>query len=199
MPKRAANGLRSENRAPPRPCARRAAMPGYSTWGRVLHVHGFRGRLRSRSSPGPPRWAAPLSAAGQGVESQSGLCTNLSRRTRWCVRQGRPGWRPPALDTGSRQLTGRRGLLGQGGRGGPETSQPFPSQDRRPAAKAGLIAARLFLCRPASVPRILRWRMHENIPTVPYQSPPGTLSCADCGFQKQHGCILVCQVTPRTA
>ena len=100
--------------------------------------------------------------------------------------------------TGSGQLTGRRGLLGRGGRGGPETSQIFPSQSRRPAAKAGLIAARLFLCRPASVPRILRWRMHENIPTVPYQSPPGTLSRADCGFQKQHSCILVCQVTPRT-
>ena len=101
-------------------------------------------------------------------------------------------------EAGRKVAPGRCGLLGRGGRGGPETSQTFPSQSRRPAAKAGLIAARLFLCRPASVPRILRWRMHENIPTVPYQSPPGTLSRADCGFQKQHSCILVCQVTPRT-
>ena len=51
---------------------------------RAVMVDGMSIREAARVAPG---------------EQQAGLCTNLSRRTRWCARQGRPGCRPPALDT----------------------------------------------------------------------------------------------------
>ena len=203
-------GLRSENRAScgPRP-----------TNARIL-------RSARRRAPSPVRAAGCCSARRHTAAGRStGATRALSGGRPTAGQYSRVSPRCPVSpeQANHSRRTGRRGGPGprqvpapsRSGAAAPRTASEWNSPLRitataaprrpcaRPAAKAGLIAARLFLCRPASVPRILRWRMHENIPTVPYQSPhqspPGTLSCADCGFRKHHGCILVCQVTPRTA
>ena len=179
MPKRAENGLRSENRAPRIPPAgspaaapsRASAQPAAATLAATPPQGGPQGQpARGRPTAGQCSRVSPCCP----VSPEQGPAAPLRRRS--------------TPDSVRMELTLEE-----------YHHRRAPSPVRAAGRNAGLIASRLFLCRPASVPRILRWRMHENIPTVPYQSPPGTLSCADYGFQKQHSCILVCQVTPRTA
>ena len=110
---------------------------------------------------GGPGCGKPIGIVHQFVTKNQVVCP---ARTPWVAPPG-AGYRQPAAYRPPRPA-------GQGGRGGPETSQTFPSQDRRPAAKAGLIAARLCLCRPASVPRILRWRMLRISPPFPIKVLP---------------------------